>query len=123
MSNKLRKNNNEGQRKLIFGFKTIKLEDKSGKKLKVRELTWTDLAILTNIKGIKCSAFLSYIRDQDDIFWAIFTDAFNHEGPDVYYAVKLGDYNAVTGSYINHDSEETADLWEKMTPDKEVKIE
>ena len=82
-------------------------------------LTWTDLAILKAIEGIKCPAFLSYIKNDDEIFYAIFSDAFqsNEEKP-IYYAVKLGGYDVVAGSCINHDSEETADLWERMSPEK-----
>ncbi len=85
--------------------------------MKCRMLTWTDLAILSSIHGIRCPAFLSYVRNEEDIFYAIFTDAFqSKEEKEIYYAVELGGYDAVAGSRLNHDSEETIELWEKMSP-------
>lgn len=126
MSNKIVRNNgnnnNKKGRDLKFGFKILRLADKSGKRMKVRELTWTDLAILHAIEGIKCPAFLSFIETPEHEFYAIFADAFKPEERDIYYAIKLGDYNAVAGSYISHDTEETAALWEKLMPAKDVDI-
>ena len=123
MSNKLPKKKNNGEeRKLSFQFKVTKITDTTGKTMKCREVTWTDLAILHGIGAIKCPAFLSYIRDQDDIFWAMFSDAFDRDGNKDLYTVKLGDYNNIAGSYIKHDSQETAALWERLTPSKDVEI-
>ncbi len=108
-------------KKMTFGFEIKNITDARGQKMKCRLLTWTDLAILTNIHGIRCSAFLTYIRSKEDIFYAIFTDAFQpKEEKAIYYAVELGGYDVVAGSRINHDSEESADLWERLSPEKEM---
>ena len=99
-----------------FGFAIKYIADKKGNKMKCRMLTWTDLAILQAINGIKCPVFCSFIKSDDDIFFAIFDDLYSEER--ILYAVELGGYDSVAGSYINHDSEETADLWERLAPEK-----
>ncbi|MCR5798117.1 MAG: hypothetical protein K6G63_09420 [Eubacterium sp.] len=110
----------EGEtQKMTFGFEMKNIIDARGAKVKCRLLSWTDLAILTAIKGIQCTAFLSFIKNEDGMFYAIFSYAFqSKEEVPIYYAVEIGDYDAVAGSHINHDSEESAGLWEKMAPER-----
>lgn len=102
------------KKKYHVEYDTIFLKDKTGREMRARKVTWSDLAIMHMAGLIAMPVFLSFVETDEHKYYAVFQDMANAtESP---FVVDIGGYENVAGSYIKTDDIELNNFFTKMAP-------